>query len=33
MIIEFRFAGGTGMEWSNGQDIVSHKLYELGVSI
>lgn len=25
--------GGTGIEWSNGQDIAPHELYEFGVSI
>ena len=33
MIIEFRYAEGIGMEWSNGQDIAPHELYELGVAI
>ncbi|MGN1251133.1 MAG: DUF2442 domain-containing protein [Candidatus Spyradocola sp.] len=25
--------GGTGIEWSNGQDIAPHELYELGVPV
>lgn len=25
--------GGSGIEWSNGQDIAPHELYELGVSV
>lgn len=25
--------GGTGIEWSNGQDIAPHELYEMGVSV
>ena len=25
--------GGTGIEWSNGQDIAPHELYENGISV